>query len=91
MTRAIVFVSSEEFDPHATRCTIYAEERGYELCGIVVDNWDEAQRMHDEHEIDVIVVSEESHVPPDRAPRIEVVAHAASSRDEERTRIIRRA
>lgn len=90
MTRAVVFVRSDEFDPHATRCTIFCEEQGWEFYGLIVDDWDEAQRMYDEREADVIVVSEESHLPADRTPRIVVVANVADHHGRERTRIIRR-
>lgn len=90
MTRAIVFVRSDDFDPHATRCTIYAEEHGYDLAGVVVDDWQAVIRMFENDEADVAVVSEESHLPKQRRPRLEVVANAASDRWEKRTRIIRR-
>jgi hypothetical protein len=91
MTRAVVFVRSDEFDPHATRCTIYAEEQGYELTGIVVDDWDAVTRMLGDGEASVAIVSTENHLPAERKPRVEVVANAHSSRWEKRTRVIRRA
>jgi hypothetical protein len=90
MTRAIVFVRSDEFDPHATRCTIYAEEHGYELAGVVMDDWGAVIRMFENDEADVAVVSEESHLPARRKPRLEVVANAVADRWEKRTRVIRR-
>ena len=87
---AIIFVPSTEFDPHATRCITYAEERGYRVVGIVRDNYDAAMAMTRAGRAEVLIVSEEGHLPPRRKPRLEIVAHTASVRYAERTRIIRR-
>jgi hypothetical protein len=92
MTKAVVFVPSRDFDPHAARCVAYVEERGYELVGIVRDDWAAVQKMMVDGETSVVIVSEERHLNPRRKPRVEVVANApAPSRWEQRTRVIRRA
>lgn len=90
MTRAVIFVISKHFDPHATRCAVFCEERGYEIVGVVQDRWSAVLRMVAEGKADVIVVSEASHLDPRRSPRIEVVAHyaAGDNRRENRTRIL---
>lgn len=90
MTRAVVYVPSGDFDPHAARCTAYAQERGYDLVGIVIDDWPAVQRMLAVGETSVVLVSEEQHLDPERKPRVEVVAAQSASRWEKRTRIIRR-
>ena len=90
MTRAVVFVRSDEFDPHATRCTIFAEEVGYEIAGIVRDDWPAVLKMLGDGEASVVLVSVEDHLPADRKPRIEVVANQGVRRFEARTRVIRR-
>lgn len=90
MTRAVIYVPSDDFDPHAARCTIYAEERGYELAGIVRDDWAAVQRMLGDGEASVALVSIEEHLPAERKPRVEVVVNAAGSRWEKRTKVIRR-
>ncbi len=90
MTRAIMFIRSDDFDPHATRCTQHIEKQGYEFKGVVTDDWDAAQDMLDERKVDVVVVSTEEHLPAKRKPRIEVVANQAASIWEARTRVIRR-
>jgi len=87
MTRAIVFVRSDDFDSHATRCTLYAEEHGYELAGVVTDDWGAVLRMFKSGAADVAIISEESHLPAERKPRLEVVAGAAPEKWERRTRI----
>lgn len=90
MTSAVIFIRSAEFDPHAARCMAYCEERHYDVVGIVQDDWKAVQDTL-EHGAEIVVVSEESHLDPRRRPRIEVVAHQASSRGTQRTRVIRRA
>lgn len=90
MLKAVVFVRSDDFDPHAARCTIYCEEQGYNLAGVILDDWPAVLQTIADGEADIVVVSEEAHLDPERSPRIEVVAHAASSHREGRTRLIRR-
>lgn len=93
MTRAIVFVPGDEFDPHAARCVAYAEDQGYDLIGIIRDNWPAAQKMLGDGETSVVIVSEQAHLDPARKPRVEVVAdqyHSGTSGWEQRTRVIRR-
>jgi hypothetical protein len=90
MTKAVIFVPVGEFDPHAARCAEYVEEKGYELAGVVRGDWAAVQKMMRDGEADVVVLSTEDHLDPRRKPRIEVVANAALSRWETRTRVIRR-
>lgn len=75
MTKAIVFVRSDEFDPHVTRCAAYAEEQGYEVTGVVLDDWGAVQKMLNDGQAGVAVVSTGSHLPSKRRPRVEVVEH----------------
>lgn len=95
MLRAVIFVPSNEFDPHAGRCTQHCEDQDYELAGIVRDDWPTVARMLSAGEVDVVVVSSETHLDPRRLPRIEVVAQQPTcgrriSPWEQRTRVIRR-
>lgn len=98
MTRAIIFVPSENYDEHAARCLAYIEQQGYELRGIIRDNWAAAEEMMGNGETSVVLVSAEAHLDPARKPRIEVLdqivpyannEQPASMRDR-RTRIMRR-
>lgn len=94
MTRAIVYVPSGDFDPHAARCTAFSEERGYDLKGIVRDDWESVKKMMQNGEVSVVLVAVDGHLDPNRTPRIEVVAEQSTnqpaSRWEKRTRVIRR-
>lgn len=92
VTSAVIFVKSTDFDPHATRCVAYCEERGYHLTGLIQDDWSAVVKTLAAGEAEVVVVSEERHLDPDRRPRIEIVAHqVAAPIRAQRTRIIRRA
>src|SRR6476659_5812842 len=95
MPRAIVFVPSDHFDPHADHCIEHCEERGYTLVAIVRDNWSAVVGMIAAKQAEIVVVSTETHLDPERLPRVEVVADQPAcgrriSPWEQRTRIIRR-
>jgi hypothetical protein len=90
VTKAIIYLKSDDLDPHASRCAEYLERQGYELEGVIMDDWDAAQAMLDSHQVAVIVASTTEHLPPKRRPRIEIVANERAGMWEARTRIIRR-
>lgn len=90
MTKAIIYLKSDDLDPHASRCAEYVERNGYELEGVVADDWSAAQAMLDSGQVGVVVASTEEHLPPKRRPRIEVVANERAGVWESRTRIIPR-
>lgn len=92
MTRAIVYVKTDDqYEANTDRCLDYCRKRGYDFRGLIRDNWEAADRMMGDGETSVVIVSTEEQLPPDRKPRIEVVAHQpAASRWEQRTRLIRR-
>lgn len=90
MTRAIIFVPSENYDEHAARGLEHCERQGYDFQGLILDDWEEANRMMLDGETSVVIVSTEEHLDPQRKPRIEVVANQPASRYETRTRLIRR-
>lgn len=90
MTKAVIYLRSDDFDPHASRCTEYVERQGYQLEGVVIDDWDAAQAMLDTGQVTVVVASTVEHLPPERRPRIEILANARAGMWEARTRIIPR-
>lgn len=72
MSRAIIFVPSDEFEPHATIAMQHCAEQGYELQAIVRDDWPAVQRMLDADEASVAIVSDFKHLDPNRKPRVEI-------------------
>lgn len=90
MTHAIVFVLTQHLLPDAARCIEYCRSRGYDMVGVVRDDWTEAIRLTREGKASVIVAADARHLDPKRRPRIEIVAEQPISDKETRTRIIRR-
>lgn len=94
MTTAIVFVLTEylviDGATGTTHCTIH----GYDMRGLVLDDWKKACQYLADGLADVLVIADESHLDPDRVPRIEVVSHHRApgprSPRQERTQLIRR-
>jgi hypothetical protein len=72
MTRAIIFVPSGEFEPHASIAMQHCAEQGYNLHAIVRDDWKAVQNMLDNDEATVAIVSDFKHLDPNRKPRVEI-------------------
>lgn len=80
MTRAIVFVKTkiENYKNHAARCVEHSQAEGYDLQGVVADDWDAVKKMLGDGQTSVVLVATEEHLDPKRKPRIEVVANQPS-------------
>lgn len=74
-TEAIVFVLSKHLLPNAAICIEYCVRSGYNMVGVVRDDWTEAMRMVHSGTADVIVVADERDMAPDRTPRVEIISH----------------
>jgi hypothetical protein len=58
-------------------CADYCQRRGYTVLSVVPADtvgWGAAMEAWLKGEVDVLVVARESHIPPDRVPRVEIVA-----------------
>lgn len=73
MTRAIVYVPSDAFEPHATTCMEYCEQRGYQFRGLIRGDWEAVKQMFTDDEASVVIVSDFRHLDPNRKPRLEIV------------------
>jgi hypothetical protein len=71
----MVFVLSNRLMPDAGICIEYCRVLGYHMCGIVKDDWTIAMDYLHAGQADVVVVADDRSLDPDRAPRVEVVAH----------------
>lgn len=90
MTDAIVFVQTQHLLRDAALCIEYCRNQGYNMVGVVKDDWKEAMRMGNAGQAGVIVAADAQHLDPKRRPRVEIVAEQPVSDRETRTRIIRR-
>lgn len=75
LTRAMVFVLSDRLFPDAALCIEYCRAQRYNMCGVIRDDWRKACHYLYSGEADVLVVADQRSLDPDRAPRVEVVAH----------------
>jgi hypothetical protein len=70
----------EPIEPHLMACLNHTRRCRYELLGIITTApWPEVRQMMLDGKIDVVVVAELEHLPPDRTPRIEVAGRPAHS------------
>ncbi|MFG2169646.1 hypothetical protein [Micromonospora chersina] len=68
----------DPIEPHLMACLDHTRRCRYDLLGIVTTApWDEVRQMMLDGTVDVVVVAEREHLPPDRTPRIEVAARGA--------------
>ena len=88
-TAAIVFVLSRYLLRDAARCIDHCRINGYNMIGVVRDDWAEAWGYLRTGKVDVIVVADRQHLDPERSPRIEAVADRGPT-GRPKTQIIRR-
>jgi hypothetical protein len=99
MTNAVVFVLGNRLILDGNICLQYCLAHGYNMIGVVKDDWRQAlDYLHDGTAAVLVVADERSFA--DQSPRIEVVAHAgtrtpngnpkAAGRRNERTHLVRR-
>lgn len=77
MTTAIVFVPTSHLLPDAEKGINHCLAHGYEMIGVVKDDWGKAMEYLHDGTADVLVVADDEHLDPDREPRIEVVNQRA--------------
>lgn len=74
LTLAVVFVpAGHEAVQFISQCMAYCANRGYQVAGVVTDNWTAAIASIMSCGGGVVVVARPEHLAPDREPRIEVV------------------
>ena len=78
-TTAMVFVLSGRLNPDADICIRYCLAHGYHVAGVVRDDWYTVCGYLYRGEADVVVVADAHSLDPERAPRVEVVAHETTT------------
>lgn len=69
--KAVIYAPTECLEEAATTCLEHGQAAGYDIEGICL-RWDDAQAMALRGVVQVIIVADRSHLPPDRVPRIEI-------------------
>lgn len=72
---AMVFVLSRRLFPDVGICIEYCIAQGYAMSGVIQDDWRKACDYLWSGKCEVLVVADDETLDPDRAPRVEVVAH----------------
>lgn len=68
----------DRIEPHVMACLEHARRCRYDLLGVITAApWDEVRQLMVDGKVDVVVVAELGHLPPDRTPRIEVAGRPA--------------
>ncbi|TCB97604.1 hypothetical protein E0H26_11850 [Micromonospora zingiberis] len=79
MQTALIYVTAENLDRYTDRCAEYCNRLGLRLAAVVVDEldggrWPEVAQMLMDGTVQVVVVADRDELPPDRTPRVDVVA-----------------
>lgn len=74
LVRAMIFVLHDRVTVDGKTCLDYCMFMGYNMVGVVQDDWRKACDYLYRRECDVLVVADTRTLDPDRAPRVEVVA-----------------
>lgn len=73
--KAMIFVLRDRLTIDGKICLDYCMAMRYQMRGVVIDDWRKACDYLWRRECDVLVVADQRSLDPDRAPRVEVVAH----------------
>lgn len=76
---ALIYVTAANLNRYTDRCADYCNRLGLHLAAVVVDDqdggrWPEAAQMLIDGRAQVLVVADRDELPPDRTPRVDVVA-----------------
>lgn len=74
---AVVYIPSADLEEAAAQCLDHGQACGYHIEGLVVGRWEIAQAMALEGIVQVVIVADRAHLPPDRLPRIEIPSEMA--------------
>ncbi|WBB67618.1 hypothetical protein [Micromonospora sp. WMMD812] len=81
MEIAVIWIPAdiEPSEPAVAVCLVHLRRHAYRLKGIIRAPWETVEQAMVDGEVDVVVIADLAHLPPDRSPRIEVATSPASS------------
>lgn len=84
ITRAAIYGPARDVDRWRPLCADWCAARGYQLLAVVAEDaaarWGDLLRMLASRQVDVVVVATLADLPPDRAPRVEIVGRGRPAR-----------
>ncbi|MEO3769236.1 hypothetical protein [Micromonospora sp. B9E7] len=87
MEIAVIWIPAhiEPSEPAVAVCLSHLRHHDYRLKGIVRAPWETVEQNMVDGEVDVVVIADLAHLPPDRSPRIEVAGVPTSTAGENRS------
>lgn len=87
MEIAVIWVPAhiEPSEPVVAKCLSHLRRHSYRFAGIMRASWETVEQMMIDGEVDVVVIADFAHLPPDRSPRIELADSSDGDADEDRT------
>lgn len=85
MEIAVIWIPAAiEPSEHAVAtCLAHLRRHSYRFAGIIRASWETVEQAMIDGEVDVVVIADHAHLPPDRSPRIELAT--ATDADGDRT------
>ncbi|MEU8255695.1 hypothetical protein AB0C06_15705 [Micromonospora inaquosa] len=74
MEIAVIWIPAdiEPSEPAVERCLSHLRRHSYRFAGTMRAPWETVEQSMIDGEVDVVVVADLAHLPPDRSPRIEL-------------------
>ncbi|MCG5461699.1 hypothetical protein AB0K35_02825 [Micromonospora sp. NPDC053740] len=87
MEIAVIWIPAhiEPSEPAVARCLSHLHRHSYRFAGIMRASWETVEQTMIDGEVDVVVIADFAHLPPDRSPRIELANSSDGDADEDRT------
>ncbi|MFG2050710.1 hypothetical protein ACGFIW_25170 [Micromonospora sp. NPDC048935] len=74
MEIAVIWIPAdiEPAEPAVATCLAHLRRHSYRFAGILRASWETVEQAMIDGEVDVVVIADHAHLPPDRSPRIEL-------------------
>ena len=81
MEIAVIWIPAhiEPSEPAIAACLTHLRRHAYRLNGIIRAPWETVEQSMIDGEVDVVVIADPAHLPPDRSPRIEVATPVSTA------------
>ncbi|MEU7849023.1 hypothetical protein [Micromonospora parva] len=76
MEIAVIWIPAdiEPSEPAIAKCLHHLRRHSYRFAGTVRAPWETVEQSMIDGEVDVVVIADFAHLPPDRSPRIELAS-----------------
>ncbi|MBQ1009999.1 hypothetical protein KBX53_03345 [Micromonospora sp. M51] len=83
MEIAVIWIPAdiEPSEPAVAKCLRHLRRHSYRFAGTVRAPWETVEQSMIDGEVDVVVIADFAHLPPDRSPRIELASATGDDAD----------